>query len=101
MHTNQNIADNYGWVTSDETAAHNYLKPTLLEVLRGLKPNRILDLGCGNGALTNAIYEQGFEIMGCDADKQGIELANESSKARFKQVSVYDDPNSLGESKFD
>lgn len=48
----------------------------------------MLDLGCGNGALTAALAKRGFEIVGFDASKSGITLA----QSTFKNASfaVYD-----------
>ena len=60
-----------------------------------MQPKKILDLGCGNGALTHALLQDGYNIMGCDADLEGIEIAKKRG-GNFIVKSVYDDPSSLG-----
>ena len=35
----------------------------------------VLDLGCGNGALTNRLRAQGFQVIGLDASPDLLELA--------------------------
>ncbi|MBN2483465.1 MAG: class I SAM-dependent methyltransferase [Candidatus Omnitrophica bacterium] len=38
---------------------------------------KILDVGCGDGALTGLINRQGHPVWGIDVDKEGIRLAKE------------------------
>ncbi len=87
------VVDNYGWDNSEETNAHGYLLPKIVELVKSLKPSKVLDLGCGNGAVANHLSQLGYDVTGYDADKQGIEKANSLSLAKFKCVSVYDEPN--------
>ncbi len=46
---------------------------------RQSKPRRVLDFGCGNGALTSVLHSQGFaeSILGVDISKKGIAAAQE------------------------
>lgn len=44
----------------------------LLEIKKGMS---VLDLGCGNGALTKTLAEQGADIIGMDASKDMLEVA--------------------------
>jgi 2-polyprenyl-3-methyl-5-hydroxy-6-metoxy-1,4-benzoquinol methylase len=37
---------------------------------------RILDLGCGNGSLTNTLAKYGHEMVGIEESYQGIEIAS-------------------------
>ncbi len=39
------------------------------------KSNKILDLGCGNGALTKRIADMGKEVIGLDGSKEMLEIA--------------------------
>lgn len=102
MGDNSIIVANYGWDAAAAKGSQSYLSPPIVETLRGLKAVRILDLGCGNGALSHYLQSQGFSVVGCDADPGGIALALQgNSGAEFRMVSIYDAPESLGETGFD
>ncbi len=81
--------------TAAAPPSHACLVPALLELL---PPGRlsILDLGCGNGAITNLLAEKGHTVTGVDASESGIEIARTSGKAKFVVGSVYD-PMDLGQ----
>ena len=74
---------------------HAYLLSPLLEMLVKLqatspKKLRILDLGCGNGSLSNVIAEQGYEVVGVDNSAPGIAIARESfPECQFIQADIY------------
>lgn len=61
--------------------AHASFVPALgapvVELLAPKKGERILDLGCGDGALTVKIAEAGAEVIGVDADRAMIEAAKD------------------------
>jgi hypothetical protein len=42
------------------------------------RPGRVLDYGCGNGALTYWLYRSGFgsDVVGIDISRTGVEMAN-------------------------
>ncbi|NER98960.1 MAG: class I SAM-dependent methyltransferase [Symploca sp. SIO1B1] len=42
------------------------------------QPLRLLDLGCGNGAISKQLYEKGFSVIGIDINTNAIEAAQES-----------------------
>jgi hypothetical protein len=42
----------YGAPAADDFRHHDYLIPAVLSILKGARPKRILDLGCGNGLVT-------------------------------------------------
>ncbi len=71
----------YGFPNAACSHAHQYLLPALLPMLQ--KQNKILDLGCGNGALTIQLIKLGFDIYGIDASTEGIEIAKKSYPKRF------------------
>ncbi|MGI4728330.1 MAG: class I SAM-dependent methyltransferase [Janthinobacterium lividum] len=61
--------------------AHQYLLPALLSMLN--KQQKILDLGCGNGALAIKLINSGFDVYGTDASEEGIKLAKKNYPNRF------------------
>lgn len=65
----------FEWGSADPPAAHAYLLPAVLRALRRQGAARVLDLGCGNGAFTARIVEQGFTVVGLDASPSGIAIA--------------------------
>jgi len=63
---------------------------------------RVLDLGCGNGSLSNFIAQQGHEVVGVEESESGIKSARLSFPAcNFIHASIYDLPYSNLENSFD
>lgn len=90
------IAQAYGWASAVAPTSCNYVAPKVLQIIAGLKVRRVLDLGCGNGALAAQMAAAGYEVCGVDADREGIELARAKyAGLRFHRCSVHDDPAAL------
>ena len=49
----------------------------VLRSLGDVKGKKVLDVGCGDGALTYRIIKKGANVIGIDNSKEGIELAQE------------------------
>ena len=49
--------------TSDFSFVHQYGN-SVIDLIEAEKNSFVLDLGCGNGALTKALYEKGYRVMG-------------------------------------
>lgn len=89
--TDKPSADYEQYWQDDEALLHNFLTsavqfrvPSILSVYGGLsRPRRVLDYGCGNGALTYWLARCGFgeEILGIDISRTAIDRAN----ARFQR----------------
>ncbi len=63
---------------------------------------RILDLGCGNGSLSNLIAQQGYEVVGVEDSEQGVAIARQSfPDCNFIKASIYDLPYSELANSFD
>ena len=64
-------ADKY---TADFSFVHQYGE-SVLELIDAGEGSSVLDLGCGNGALTKALREKGYRARGLDASKELLEIA--------------------------
>lgn len=67
----------FGWQTEADEESHAYLVPAVLNLLsQNSLDGSIVDLGCGNGALSDAISRAtGRPMVGLDADVEGIRIA--------------------------
>lgn len=77
--------------------------PTCLELFRSAhhpKPRRVLDFGCGNGALTSVLHSEGFaeNILGVDISKKGIAAAkqHEAPGLSFQHLASLRELSGLG-----
>jgi 2-polyprenyl-3-methyl-5-hydroxy-6-metoxy-1,4-benzoquinol methylase len=94
----------FGW--QDESPEHTiaYLLQPILELAGELRPGtRVLDVGCGNGAMTGQFVQRGCDVVGIDLSEQGIAIARRAFPgARFEVLPA--DANvleALGEPPFD
>lgn len=94
--TSQNYE--YQWQSSQAVHAHSFYAPVLLSMFpsplsQSGQTLKVLDLGCGNGSLTNLICNQGFEVTGIEESKSGVEIATKTfPNCRFLQQSLYSTP---------
>jgi 2-polyprenyl-3-methyl-5-hydroxy-6-metoxy-1,4-benzoquinol methylase len=79
--------DDYGW-TADAPESSGYLNPAVIALARAAGARRVLDAGCGNGALAVDLARAGFDVIGVDGDAAGIEFAR--SRATELQFAVAD-----------
>jgi SAM-dependent methyltransferase len=86
------IVEDYGWKDSAPTCSAVYLIQPIIAELKRINAKRVLDLGCGNGAMSKLLHDAGFDVVGCDADKSGVEIAaKQFPNVPFHLASVYDD----------
>ena len=96
------VSADYGWRDAESTCAHTYLEPVVLQSLQRLGARRVLDLGCGNGALCRTLKDAGFEVAGCDADRRGVEFARaKNPDIRFEVMDIAEAPGPLAGEFFD
>jgi ubiquinone/menaquinone biosynthesis C-methylase UbiE len=55
--------------------ADPYLTKQLITHLRPIKAGRYLDIGCGTGNYTNALFKKGFQLLGIDPSQKMLEQA--------------------------
>lgn len=89
-----NQLDGYPWGDARRTCAHEYLLPEVEDILARTvatpEDERILDLGCGNGAVTAWLADHGFDVVGVDPSKEGIQQARTARPdLEFHQASAY------------
>ncbi|RYZ21325.1 MAG: class I SAM-dependent methyltransferase [Chitinophagaceae bacterium] len=73
----------YGYKKDNYSHIYQYLLKPLMEIVSDRKDRKILDIGCGNGWLTNYLIENGFDAYGTDASVSGIEIAKRKNPNRF------------------
>lgn len=99
-----NSVENYGWRSDTPPTSCSYLAPAVLLALNRLRAHRVLDLGAGNGALCARLRADGFDVVGMELDRQGVEIARDKHpEIRFHCLGVESDPAALmsEESPFD
>ena len=103
MTKNQTIApSNYG--NSALNDCHEYILPAFFELCPELKPNaRVLDVGCGNGAVAEELAKRGCKVVGIDMSETGIRLARQSCPSGRFEVLPADENllSNLDEKPFD
>lgn len=76
----ENISMNIEWnadkYTNNFSFVHQYGND-VMELLDFENINTIIDLGCGNGALTEILHNKGLSVVGIDASKELLQKAKE------------------------
>lgn len=79
------VAQEYLWDMSGLTEVHGFVWPALKKRISALGSKKLLDLGCGNGALTAQFSGVVPECIGVDFSRSGIEIARtKHPQARFE-----------------
>jgi 2-polyprenyl-3-methyl-5-hydroxy-6-metoxy-1,4-benzoquinol methylase len=101
---NGKVVVDYGWNGATAPSSCEYIAPQIINLLVRLKAKRVLDLGAGNGALCSMLDKHGFEAVGVEYDKRGVEVARSFyPHIPFYSFGVQDEPNEQmsGEKPFD
>jgi trans-aconitate methyltransferase len=72
-----NITWNADKYTSDFSFVHQYGN-SVTELIDPDNVSTLLDLGCGNGALSKTLRDKGFDVKGIDASKELLDIAKKS-----------------------
>jgi 2-polyprenyl-3-methyl-5-hydroxy-6-metoxy-1,4-benzoquinol methylase len=95
-HVSENVP--YGW-SEDRQGFLFVIRPVceLIQRYVGAPGTvRVLDLGCGNGALCGALRALGYDVSGTEVDQEGCTLARKRNKdVPIFQVGVYDSPDDV------
>ena len=68
---------------------------------RGQRPDRVLDVGCGEGQLTAALADAGFPVVGIDVAEEPLRRARARHPALDLRVVPVEGPWPLGDASFD
>ena len=92
-------ASEFVYESTDAACSQPYLWPVVSQLLCDLPAgSRVVDLGCGNGAMMAALRGRGWELVGVDASASGITLARRTWQGvRFEQADVTENLLHLGE----
>jgi 2-polyprenyl-3-methyl-5-hydroxy-6-metoxy-1,4-benzoquinol methylase len=66
----------------DQVEVSNFTPNIFHVVFEGLKPKRVLEIGCGTGALSVALAEAGCTVVGQDPSEAQLEAARKTGAAR-------------------
>ncbi|MCA9293115.1 MAG: class I SAM-dependent methyltransferase [Phycisphaerales bacterium] len=95
----------YGYASERPAHTMAYLQPVIRGLISPIKAGtRVLDLGCGNGAMCKWLAEEGCHVVGVDPSAEGIERARKRGlpNARFEVgLASPDLMAKLGEAPFD
>ena len=97
----------YKYTTAISGHHHNYLLPAIKKLLDHSKINpqdkpQLLDIGCGNGSLSYAIAQQGYQVTGIEDSLTGVKNASKNfPDCKFVHASVYDLPYEQLAQEFD
>ncbi|RYH29022.1 MAG: class I SAM-dependent methyltransferase [Alcaligenaceae bacterium] len=91
-----NTVEEYGWKAETGTWASSYIVPPVIARLKRLGVHRVLDLGAGNGHLCGLLAAEGFDVVGVEYDRMGVEIAKRAHPAiKFYCFGVQDNPQEL------
>lgn len=82
----------YEYRDANLSHTHAYLLPALSNFLNLKKPERVFELGCGNGAVAGWMSKLNIEVTAIDYSETGVLEANRAHpKIRVEVGSAYDD----------
>jgi 2-polyprenyl-3-methyl-5-hydroxy-6-metoxy-1,4-benzoquinol methylase len=106
MHRSSNwegiASDSQKVAMTDAQHTEAYLWGHIFGLCEALRARRIVDIGCGNGALCRALASRGYEVVGCEPAAEIFQLAQHGApELVFHRLGVDDDPSAIGNESFD
>ena len=90
----------YGSTAAPHTG--NYLWGHIISLCDALRARRVVDIGCGNGALCRELASRGYEVVGCEPSTEGLRFAQDAApQLVFHELGADDDPSPIGNESFD
>jgi 2-polyprenyl-3-methyl-5-hydroxy-6-metoxy-1,4-benzoquinol methylase len=96
---NHNVQSTFGYFTHHPFSKLNQKRlSTMMQILKNASPERVLDVACGGGLITNAIASMGINVLGVDINAEEIKLAEsftreQKANAQFLLLDMVTDPN--------
>lgn len=82
-------AEEFVWEESGVSPVHRLINPSIVALLKKHAASDVLDLGCGNGAFTHLLNQQGFTVAGLDGSASGVDLARKNfPEINFSQLDL-------------
>lgn len=73
----------------------------IIDVVTSLSPKTAVDIGCGEGWLSNRLAEKGVDVLGTDVVPELVAQAQVTGKARFQVLSYEEIAQGKLQEKFD
>jgi len=71
-----------------------YLWGHIISLCAALHARRIVDIGCGNGALCRELASRGYEVVGCEPSAERLHFAQRGAPGLvFHRLGVDEDPS--------
>lgn len=84
----ESIADFYDLIFPFSPGQAEFVRRRMAEVPGPLEEKRILDIGCGTGALAAELGREGFHVVAVDYDEEMIARARERGGADFRSLDM-------------
>jgi 2-polyprenyl-3-methyl-5-hydroxy-6-metoxy-1,4-benzoquinol methylase len=92
------VDSGYGWKDARVPGSYDVVANAICERAKTLGARRVLDIGCGNGAIAGLLASHGLDVVGLEQDEKGCAIAAAAwPAARFINVAVETDPAVLRE----
>src|SRR6266700_4237953 len=96
-----NLAEYY-YGSADAPHTEAYLWRHIIRLCAELRARRVIDIGCGNGALCRELASRGYEVVGCEPSAESLYFAQRGAPGLvFHRLGVDDDPSVIGNESFD
>lgn len=97
---NASSCQDYGWGSCLAPCNCDYLTAPVIHLIKQLGVGRVLDIGCGNGYLCDALFKEGIRVVGIDCDQSGINISKKAyPQIPFYCIGVEDGPRTLIETE--